>query len=82
MAPQEVTLPGTRPTEGIETVDDISVRAGDPFFYAASQREDLNETPHGCYEGWVYLGFEGEDADGNPVEEIDRVPCHRCADSR
>ncbi len=20
-----------------------------------------DEAPHGCYEGWVYLGFEGED---------------------
>ncbi len=37
-----------------------------------------DETPHGCYEGWVYLGFEGED--GEPVEEIERVPCRRCHD--
>jgi hypothetical protein len=20
-----------------------------------------DETPHGCIDGWVYLGFEGED---------------------
>ena len=37
------------------------------------------ESPHGCYEGWVYLGFEGEDLEGNHVEEIERVPCRRCA---
>ena len=36
------------------------------------------ETSHGCYEGWVYLGFEGEDENGEHVEEIERVPCRRC----
>jgi hypothetical protein len=36
------------------------------------------ETPHGCYEGWIYLGFEGEDENGEHVEEIERVPCRRC----
>jgi hypothetical protein len=52
--------------------------AGDPF-YAEAQRPNLeDESSHGCYEGWVYLGFEGEDADGNPVEEVERVPCRRC----
>ena len=28
-----------------------------------------------CFEGWVFLGFEGEDENG---EEIERVPCRRC----
>jgi hypothetical protein len=37
-----------------------------------------DETPHACYEGWVYLGFEGEDESGEHVEEIERVPCRRC----
>ncbi len=32
-----------------------------------------------CYDGWVYLGFEGEDENGEHVEEIERVPCRRCA---
>jgi hypothetical protein len=36
------------------------------------------ETPHGCYDGWVYMGFEGVDLDGEHVEEIERVPCRRC----
>jgi SWIM zinc finger len=35
---------------------------------------------HGCYEGWVCLGIEGEDLDGVQVEEIERVPCRRCAE--
>jgi hypothetical protein len=34
------------------------------------------ETLHGCYEGWVYLGFEGEN--GEHVEVIERLPCRRC----
>ena len=46
--------------------------AGDPFAAAGSA------ACH-CYEGWVYLGFEGEDEDGNPCEEIERVPCRRCS---
>jgi hypothetical protein len=36
------------------------------------------ETPHGCYGGWVFLGFEGEDDNGEPVEVIERVPWRRC----
>jgi hypothetical protein len=35
------------------------------------------ETPHACYKGWVYLGFEGEDEQGEHVEVIERVPCRR-----
>ena len=38
-----------------------------------------HETPHGCIDGWVYLGFEGEDENGEHVEEIERVPCRRCS---
>ena len=62
--------------------------SGDPF-YAASlgysripDEESPHEaTPHACYDGWVYLGFEGEDGDGEHIEEIERVPCRRCAGS-
>jgi hypothetical protein len=25
------------------------------------------ETPHACMDGWVFLGFEGEDEDGEHV---------------
>jgi hypothetical protein len=39
------------------------------------------ETPHGCYSGWVFLGFEGEDEQGEPVEVIERVPCRSCQPS-
>jgi hypothetical protein len=36
------------------------------------------ETPHACYEGFVYIGHIVEDESGEPVEEIERVPCRRC----
>ena len=79
MAPRVLAHPGTRPTERKDrSVDNISVRAGDPFFYAATRRDDHDEHPHGCIDGFVYLGFEGEDQDGEPALEIERVPCRRC----
>ena len=54
-------------------------RVGDPFLYAASRRPDRDqESPHGCYDAWVYLGCEGEDENGEHVEEIERVPCRAC----
>ena len=32
-----------------------------------------------CYEGWAFLGFEGEDENGELVEvDTERVPCRRC----
>jgi hypothetical protein len=38
----------------------------------------LEQTPHACMDGWVFLGFEGEDENGEHIEEIERVPCRRC----
>jgi hypothetical protein len=71
-------LLGTRPTETRRpTVDTNILRKNRPE--VLSPRGDIpDETPHGCYEGWVYLGFEGEDESGEPVEEIEQVPCRRC----
>jgi hypothetical protein len=40
------------------------------------------EKPHVCYEGWVYLGFEDEDENGEHVEVIERVACKRCRQER
>jgi hypothetical protein len=73
-------------------VDEIRISpAGDGFYAAARLREEdtidaqyaglerLEETPHGCYDGWVYMGYEGVDEDGELVEiETVRVPCRRC----
>jgi hypothetical protein len=36
-----------------------------------------DETPHGCYEGVVYLGHLIEE-DGEEVEVIEAIPCRRC----
>ena len=36
-----------------------------------------DETPHGCYAGWVFLGYEDEDGQ----ERDEAVPCRRCAES-
>ena len=36
------------------------------------------ETPHACMGGWVFLGFENEDENGEHVEVIERVPCRKC----
>jgi hypothetical protein len=33
--------------------------------------------PHGCYDGWIFLGFETEE-DGELVQITDRVRCRRC----
>jgi hypothetical protein len=63
-------------------VDEIRISPqGDPFYAARSpRRRDNQETPHGCYDGWVYLGFEVAELDeqGEYVEVIERVPCRRC----
>ena len=73
MAPRVQQHPGTRPTEGVKTVDTTILRRDRP-----EVRVPTNEAPHGCYDGWVYLGSEGEDLDGEHVEEIERVRCRRC----
>jgi hypothetical protein len=73
-------------------VDEIRISlAGDAFYAVARPHEEdtieaqysslerLEETPHGCYEGWVYMGFENEDEDGELAEvAIERVRCRRC----
>ena len=74
----------------IETAPRVLPTPRDPAHRGENQTVDINivrkdrpellpdEKPHGCYEGWVYLGFEGEDESGEPVEVIERVPCRRC----
>jgi hypothetical protein len=36
-----------------------------------------DESPCGCYNGWVYMGFGGEDENGEYGEDIERVRCRR-----
>ena len=62
-------------------MDGASVRGGDPFFYAASQRLKGERNPEQerrncfyCLEGWVFLG--SIDHDGEEVYEA--IRCRRC----
>ena len=74
MAPRVLEHPGTRPTERTGTVDTNILRTT-PEKVAPDE-----ETPHACYDGWVFMGFEGEDEQGEHVELVERVPCRRCAE--
>jgi hypothetical protein len=53
-------------------VDTLSIRT------PSSELLPDDETPHGCYEGWVYLGHIVEGESGEPEEVIERVRCRRC----
>ena len=89
MAPQELPLPGTRPTatlaEGV-TVDTNILRKNHPE--SSAPTDEMVETHYAsleraacpfCYEGWVFLGYEGVDDNGELVEvDTERVPCRRC----
>jgi len=59
-------------------VDDTSVRAGDPFDYAASRRQvdalDQKRDRFYCLSGWVFLG--SLDHDGQEV--FDAFRCRKC----
>ena len=73
MAPAVRTHPGTWPTANRErevTVDTQSIRTDSPEVLP-------DDRPHGCYDGWHYLGYEAEDESGELVEVIERVPCRR-----
>jgi hypothetical protein len=86
MAPRVLEHPGTRPTEkGWLTVDTNILRKDSPE--SSAPTDEIVETHYAaleraaclfCYEGWVFLGFEGEDEQGEHVEVIERVPCRRC----
>ncbi len=41
--------------------------------------QDHRAIPHGCISGWVYVGHLVVDEDGEEVEVIEQVRCHRCA---
>jgi uncharacterized protein YciI len=59
------------------TRDDDTVEA----HYAGLERlEAPDGTPHGCYDGRVFIGHLVEE-DGEEVEVIEAVTCRRCAGS-
>ena len=62
-------------------MDDFSVnpatRAGDPF--AVFGIVEVDECPHGCIDGWVFLGHMAHDGEtGEEVEVVEAVRCRRC----
>jgi hypothetical protein len=85
MAPAVLEHPGTRPTTTSRvkeaTVDTNRVTHHDPEDTLEAHYSSLERLmPHGCYEGFVYIGHIVEDElDGEPVEVIERVPCRRCS---
>ncbi len=78
MAPQEVTLPGTRTIGGNPMIERRIPPAGDPFTSAAAYPPTEEATPHGCIAGVVYIGHLLEGEDGDEVEVFEAVPCRRC----
>lgn len=79
MAPQEQTLPGTRPTRRLTTVDTKRIPPdGDPFT-AAPHHDDQDPHPHACWRGLVFLTCV-VDEDGEEVLVTEAIPCRRCAE--
>ncbi len=76
MAPRSRHLPGPgpQPLPAKEVTVDTNILRNTPEKVAVPDEK----TPHACLEGFVYLGVEGEDENGEHVEVIERVPCRRC----
>ena len=76
MAPQVLAHPGTvaHSHQRRNAVDEgILAQSAHP-----SPTDQERRKCFACYEGWIYLGFESEDENGEHVEDIERVPCRRC----
>jgi hypothetical protein len=80
MAPQVLVTPrDPAHRERWRTVDTNRVTQRDPDDTLDTHCSGLERLrPHGCYEGFVYIGHISEDEDGEPQEVIERVPCRRC----
>ena len=76
MAPQELQLPGTRPTEErVNTVDEriLAQRAQ----HSPTDQEHEGSEERNCFyclEGWVFLGSIGHDGE----ELVEAIRCRRC----
>jgi SWIM zinc finger len=42
---------------------------------ARAKRRPVQDHPHACIEGWVYLGYTDDDE----AERVEALPCRRCA---
>jgi hypothetical protein len=76
MAPQERQLPGTRPTEGIQTVDEGILAQRAQHSPIDQEQEDSEERNcFYCLSGWVFLG--SLDHDGEEI--VEAIRCRRCS---
>jgi hypothetical protein len=76
MAPQELPLPGTRPTEKGRTVDEriLAQRAQhSPTDYKENEGSEERDCFY-CLSGWVFLG--SLDHDGEEV--VESICCRKC----
>jgi hypothetical protein len=64
-------------------VDEISVRAGDPFVAGGvAAKEDRDPRPHACNDGWVTISQIALDPEtGEEREGYALYLCRRCAES-
>jgi hypothetical protein len=76
VAPQELALPGTRPTEGIQTVDeDILAPSGHSVGEGEQEHDEQSTSCLYCLEGgWLFLGSLGHDGE----EIVEAIRCQRC----
>ena len=79
MAPRRPPSPGTRPTEGIQTVDERSLAQRAHPSPTDQENKDSEErrSCFYCLEGWVFLG--SLDHDGEEI--IEAIRCRRCGGS-
>ena len=78
MAPQVRQTPRSPAHTDLEVT--VDTRDSSAPAHPSTER-DPDETPHACYDGWVFIGHVVEsehDLDGEIVV-YDRVPCRRCS---
>ena len=89
MAPQELPLLGTRPTERIGTLVVDTRESSAPHAHPSTEEQDDTveahyaclERPCACIDGWVTIGQIAVDPEmGEEVEEFALYLCRKCAE--
>jgi hypothetical protein len=58
------------------------MNCGHPKYTSPFTDVPPDETPHGCYEGFVYICYMVENPEiGRKLEVIEPVPCRRCSEA-
>jgi len=53
-----------------------------PAHPSTGDRDNPQDHPHACLNGYVYLGYTAVDEDtGDEVERVEALPCRRCTDN-